>query len=291
MINNNQKKYINLSCGKIAYLEGGKKNNPPVLLVHGIPTSGWLWREVIRYLEVDYNCYAPDLMGLGDTFVDINKNLFNMQAQAEMLVEFMQKQGHKSFHLICHDQGGAAGQIIASQMPDLVNTLVLTDCVCYDNWPVPTISRWQTFVKFPLIPEYIIQTGIVKFLETSTPFSAFRKGVYNPEKLSNETIMEYLRPLHETSMSRKLFLKFLLAGNPRYTLEAISGLKKFTKPTLVIWSGDDYYISPSWGKRLSEDIPGVKNFELIPFSGHFWQEEKSDDFSSKIGFFLETYTK
>ncbi|KPA09549.1 alpha/beta hydrolase [Candidatus Magnetomorum sp. HK-1] len=214
-----------------------------------------------------------------------------MQAQAKMLVEFMEKQGHDAFHLICHDQGGAASQIIAATMPEKIMTLVLTNCVCYDNWPVPAISKWQTFARIPLIPEYLIQMGVVKWLETKTPLSAFRKGVYNPEKMTHEAIMEYLRPLHEDSKSRKLFLKFLLAGNSRYTLEVVSGLKKFTKPGMVIWAADDFYISPSWGKRLADDIPGVKDFELIPFCGHFWQEEKATEFSLKIGNFLASHTK
>ena len=63
-------------------------------------------------------------------------------------------------------------------------------------------------------------------------------------------------------------------------------LKKFDKPTMVIWAADDYYISPSWGKRLAEDIPGTKEFHLVPFCGHFWQEEKPAEFSSKIAVFL-----
>ena len=69
-----EKKFAPLSFGDIAYLEAGSADRPPLLLVHGIPTSSFLWRHVIRFLRNDFHCYAPDLMGLGDTDVDPASN-------------------------------------------------------------------------------------------------------------------------------------------------------------------------------------------------------------------------
>ena len=51
-------------------------------------------------------------------------------------------------------------------------------------------------------------------------------------------------------------------------------------------AADDYYISPSWGRRLQEDIPGARTMALVPFCGHFWQEERPAEFASIIGDFL-----
>jgi len=66
----------------------------------------------------------------------------------------------------------------------------------------------------------------------------------------------------------------------------VEGLRKFDRPTLILWAADDYYISPSWGRKLLDDIPGAQRMELIPFCGHFWQEEKPAEFSSLMGEFL-----
>ena len=66
-----EKSFVRTSFGNIAYLETGSAGKPPVLFVHGIPTSSYLWRHVLRFLQNDFHCYAPDLMGLGDTFSEV----------------------------------------------------------------------------------------------------------------------------------------------------------------------------------------------------------------------------
>ncbi|MCP4195706.1 MAG: alpha/beta hydrolase [Proteobacteria bacterium] len=53
------------------------------------PRSSILWRHVLEFLQNDFPCYAPYLMGLGDTEVDPESDHFHMDAQAEMLLEFM----------------------------------------------------------------------------------------------------------------------------------------------------------------------------------------------------------
>ena len=53
---NLEKKYLKTSFGNIAYLEMGANTKPPVLFVHGIPTSGFLWRQVLAFLKEDFHC-------------------------------------------------------------------------------------------------------------------------------------------------------------------------------------------------------------------------------------------
>ena len=281
-----EKKFLSTSMGRIAYLEAGTEARPPLLLVHGIPTSSYLWRHVMRFLQNDFHCYAPDLMGLGDTEVDPETGRFDMEAQSEMLAEFMAALGHERFNVVCHDQGGAAVQILAARRPEHFIRLVLTNCVCYDNWPVPVIARLQTLARIPYLTGALTSRGFFEWFETRTPLSSFRRGVYQKDSMSDESIREYLRPLRTGEVARKRFLQFLLAGNPRSTLQAVAGLKEFHKPTLVLWGADDPYISPSWGKKLQEDIPGARRLELIPFCGHFWPEDRPSEFASLIGEFL-----
>ena len=280
------KKFARVSYGNIAYLETGAQDRPPVLFVHGIPTSGFLWREVIRFLQNDFHCYAPDLMGLGDTDVDPDADCFHMDAQAEMLLEFMQSRGHDRFSVVCHDQGGAAAQILAARNPEVFQSLVITDCVCYDNWPVPKIAQLQALARIPYLMDPLGRMGFFDWFEARTPLSAFRRGVYARDRLTEEAVLEYLRPLRSGRQARQRFLRFLLAGHPRYTMQAVAGLRKFARPTLILWAAEDHYISPSWGRRLLDDIPGAETLELIPFCGHFWQEEKPAEFASPMGAFL-----
>ena len=50
---------------EMAYVEAGKGD--PIVLLHGNPTSSFLWRNVIPHLEALGRCIAPDLMGMGDS--------------------------------------------------------------------------------------------------------------------------------------------------------------------------------------------------------------------------------
>jgi len=135
----------------------------------------------------------------------------------------------------------------------------------------------------------LTKIGFFDWRETRTRHSCFRNAVYDPDKISDETIREYLNPGRYSNKAYKSFKKFLLAGNPQYTIQVVPELKKFTKPTLVLWAEDDTELSVSWGKKLAEDIPGVRQFETIPKCGHFWQEEKPLVFARKIGNFLREY--
>lgn len=284
-----RKQRVHTSYGEVAYLETGRAGAPPVLFIHGIPTSSFLWRHVLRLMQDDFHCIAPDLMGLGDTRVDPNQTHgYRWDAQAEMLLETMRTLGHERFAVVCHDQGGAAGQILAGRFPDHLSALVLTDCVCYDNWPVPAVVRMQKLARLGPLAELLARPRLMEWIETKTRFSQFKKGVFDPRKLSADVISEYLRPMR-TREGRESFRKFLLAGHPSVTERALEGLKRFEKPTLVVWAADDHYLSPSWGCRLYRDIPGAKRFELVPFCGHFWQEERPSEFASIIGEFLREH--
>jgi len=148
------------------------------------------------------------------------------------------------------------------------------------------IARLQALLKIPVLPELLGRKGFFQWMETKTFLSNFRKGVFNPERFTDEAVYEYLRPVTEGVRQRKRFFRFFAAGSPRYTMQAVHGLKRFEKPTMVIWPGDDRYISPSWGRRLYEDIPGATRFELVPFCGHFWPEERPAEFAAVIGEFL-----
>lgn len=280
------KKHVDTLFGRIAHLEAGSTDKPPVLFVHGIPTSGYLWRHVLRFLQNDFHCLAPDLMGLGDTEVHPERTAFDMESQAEMLGEFMTQLGHRRFAVVAHDQGGAAAQIMAARFPERLTALVLTDCVAYDNWPVPAIRRLQSIARFRPLSSLMSRSGVGELLETRTRLSAFRRGVYQRDRLSDETIREYLRPMRQSAAGQERFRRFVLAGNPRCTLRVVDALRQLEVPTFVVWAADDRYLSPSWGKRLAEEIPSCEGFELVPFCGHFWQEERPAEFASHIGRFL-----
>jgi len=59
-------------------------------------------------------------------------------------------------------------------------------------------------------------------------------------------------------------------------MEAAQKFGGFRRPTMVIWGGNDRWINVSWGRRLYDDIAGARRMEVVPFAGHFLQEEKPE---------------
>lgn len=277
------KRFIRTSAGEIAYLEAGPPDAPPVLLVHGIPTSSFLWRHVMAHLP-GLRCIAPDLMGLGDTRVDPARTDFAMPAQALMLDELLGALGIERAHLVAHDQGGAAAQILATLRPGRVDRMVLTNCVCFDNWPVPVIRQLQLFTRLPVLPDLLGRSGALAWVE-KTRLGRFRRGVSDPTRLSPDAIDEYLRPLRGTPEERERFRRFLQAGSPRYTMNVVPLLRELRIPTLVLWAAEDRYLPVAWAQKLYETIPGAR-LAIVPGAGHFWPEEQPAELARHIGDFL-----
>lgn len=108
------------------------------------------------------------------------------------------------------------------------------------------------------------------------------------KKMTNETIAEFLRPLHESKDKRKRYQKFFLAGDKCYTMEAAKKFKQLKVPTMILWAENDRYLPKSWGRKLYDEIKGAKRFHIIPHCGHFWQEEKAEEFSKYMLEFISS---
>jgi pimeloyl-ACP methyl ester carboxylesterase len=266
------KKWQRVGPAEIAFLESGPADGPPALFLHGLPTHSFLWRKVLGALEDDVHGFAPDLLGLGDTVVSPYQD-FTAPFQAEVLLEWMDKLGFEQVAVVAHDQGGAVAQQLAANHPERVSHLVLVDVVAYDNWPIPPAQSIMRLARTPGLDTIAYALALPRRVAHSARLG-FARGVWDNEVMTADVIEEYLRPL-ATVEGRERARRFLLAGDARFTLECLPGLRRFERPTLVAWGADDAFLSPSWGRRLADEIPGAAGrFELLPFCGHFVPEEK-----------------
>jgi len=276
------KKTADLNGVKLAYTDVGE--GEPILFVHGIPTSSYLWRNVIRALDDKYRCIAPDLMGLGDTLTPLDHR-YDMEAQADKIIELADHLGLDQFTLVCHDQGGACSQWLAVNNPDRIRRFIITNCVCYDNWPVPIVARSMKMMKINFLFELTYKLNYPPRWGKSR--MGMRLGVYDRTKMSDDAIDEYMKV---GAMGRDKFEQwrlFTLAGDCKYSVEAAKKFGEFDRPTYVMWAADDRWLSVSWGRKLYDDIAGSRRMEIIPFAGHFWQEEKPELGAKNIREFME----
>lgn len=265
------KTLVELGDVRVAYTDRGKGR--PILLVHGIPTSSYLWRNVIRNLEDEFRLIAPDLMGLGDTETPLDHR-YDMEAQAAKLLELADRLGLQTFTLVCHDQGGAAAQWLAVHNPERIDRFILTNCVSYDNWPVPIVARFAKLFRVKPLANLVHRLRLNEWWGKSPV--GIRLGVYDPALLTDFAIDEYTKINRMGPDKFEQFRLFTLAGDCRYTLEAARKFGEFDRPTMIVWGGNDRWLNVSWGRKLYDDIAGARRMEVIPFAGHFLQEEKPE---------------
>ncbi len=279
------KHHIQVGDARVAYLDEG--DGPPLLLLHGYPFSSYIWRHVIPLLRPHFRCIAPDLLGLGDTETPPDAD-WSLPAQATTVVGLLDALGIDTAHLVAHDHGAAAAQLIAAGHPSRIRRLILTNAEAYDNWPSRDELPFIRATQIPLVGNLVMwacaRPGLLRY--------ALRSGhaVSNPAVLTPELLRGYiaanLADRHRRTKTRRFLAGQLDPANNQATTDALPGLRAFDHPTLIIWGRDDPHFGPEWAQRLRDDIPGAVHVELLPDTGHLLMEERPDDLARLLLDFL-----
>lgn len=234
----------------------------PLLLVHGITTWSFLWRNVAPVLARRFEVFAVDLLGCGESAKPIGVS-YSLKAHAERLAEFITLLGAGPVHYVGHDLGAGIGQIVAVRHRPLLRSLTLINTVAFDFWPVQPITALRT----PIIREVLmaaVDAGAFELL--------VRRGVHHKERVTPELMELFLRPLR-TSEGRKAFLHFARCLDNRDLLEISDDLTRLDLPTLIVRGDADVYLRATISEKLHEAITGSRLCR-IPSAGHFIQEDE-----------------
>lgn len=272
------KAFERLGPADLAVIEAGDPDAPTVVLLHGFPTHGVLWRRVTRRLP-DLHTLAPDLLGLGDTVVSPYED-FGAPMQADLLLDWLDRRGIEQAILVGHEQGGAVAQQVVANHPERVAGLVLVATVAYDNWPIALAAQVMRLARTPGLDVLAYALDLPRRVGANE-LIGFGRAVYDARSIDPDLVDEYLRPLL-TAEGRERARRFLLAGDDRVTLECLPGLRAYDGPAAVVWGADDAFLSPSWGTRLVEDLAGADALTLVPFCGHLVPEEAPEAVADAI---------
>lgn len=229
----------------------------PMLLVHGITSYSFLWKDMIPLLAEDFDVVAVDLLGCGDS--DKPKDVdYSLAAQAEILGRLMDILGLEKTHLVGQDIGGGIVQIMAVNAPERFHTLSLINSVGYDYWPVqPIIS-----MRIPLIRHIAmaaLDMGIFRAL--------IDRGFYHREKVDEDMMQLFWRPLR-TLEGRKGFLHLAMCLDNSQVMRIVDRLHGLELPTLIVRGEADIYLKPVISERLHSGIRNSR-LETIKTAGHF----------------------
>jgi pimeloyl-ACP methyl ester carboxylesterase len=268
---------IQTPSGRISYMEQG--TGPVALFVHGVLLNGYLWRHQLADLSDIRRNIAVDLLAHGDTEIAPDQDV-SVTANAKMLKEFLDALHIDRVDLVGNDSGGGIAQIFAATYPERVRSLTLTDCDTHDNWPPEAFKPFLAMAANGGLRGTLEAMLADKNVYRSP--QALGPAYEHPERLSDESIETYLRPLVRAEQRTRDLQRFLAAFDNKHTLAVESRLKTLKAPTLIVWGTDDVYFDVKWSHWLADTIPGTRR--RVEFKGAriFFPEERWTDFDKEL---------
>lgn len=254
----------------------------PVVLVHGTPSSSYIWRNVVpRLVDAGYRVHVFDLLGYGlserpwDPAVDTS-----ITGNVAVLDGLLDLWGLDSFHLVAHDIGGGVAQRFGVRSIERLRTLTLIDVVSFDTYPSER-TRQQMADGLEVLAKKPDDEHREHFREWLLSTHSDPTG-FDPEAL--DVYVDFINgPIGQPS----LFQHQVAHYDPVHTMEISDRLHTLSQvPVQLIWGADDTWQVIDHAHRLHRAIPGSA-LHVIDDCGHFAPEERPGEVSAAVLGFLD----
>ena len=248
---------------KVSYVVTGE--GAPLLLIHGIPVWGYLWKDCIAMLSQHFQLIIPDLVGYG--YSD-QRDCFDrsIKVQSRLISKLLDFLGIESLFVAGHDIGGAVAQRFVVDHVAQVRKWALIDSVLYDSWPAdPMVRLGNPKLHYRTHGDELAQ----KFIER------LPDGFYHRERASQELLEGWMAP-YATEAGKLSLIRNAAALNTNHTMELLDDLRRLTIPLLLLWGAKDQYQPLSSAERFKEEFPETQ-LRVIADSDHFLPLEKGDE--------------
>ena len=278
-------RFVTVDGLQVHYKEAGN-GSQALILLHGFGASLFSWHEVMQPLAEYGRVVAYDRPAFGLTSRPMpgewhGANPYPAEAQAKMLLVFMDELGIQRAILVGNSAGGAIALLATLEAPERVSALVLVDAAVYESSSAP--SALLPFLRSPQmrhIGPLVTRTFIARGNDL------IRLAWHNPTRVTPETLAGYRRPLQVENWDRALW-ELTAATRP---LGLAARLGDVAQPALVLTGDDDHIVASENSIRLAHELP---NSELIvlPHCGHVPQEECPQSLLTAVGRFVRSLSQ
>lgn len=265
---NKQYEFIEVdSAINMAYLDIGKKNDPLVLLLHGEPSSSFVYRNIAPLLVAqNFRVVIPDLVGFGYSDKPKNSEVITYSNHTKWLRNFINYLELKDINLFAHDWGGMLALRIVAGQPEIFKKVAISYCYLFDG--------------DELIPDSF--KGFVNYAKTDATFSAGNIMDWGSNVKLAATIKEaYDRPFQKPSDYYAIRKFPSMIPMNEHDPEAIINknlnkkLNLFSKPFITIWGNNEDLMWKGKDSLLQKSIRGAKNQKHFRLdANHFIQEDR-----------------
>jgi pimeloyl-ACP methyl ester carboxylesterase len=271
---------VEVNGTEIFYREAGSPGAPNLLLLHGFPSAGHMFRDLIPLLADRFHIIAPDLPGFGQS--DMVGRGLTFDRIASIIDRFTEVVGLDRYAVYVFDYGAPTGLRLAMKHPDRITAIISQNGNAYeeglsDGW-TPIRAYWEN--ASPANRE-----ALRAFLKPETTVWQYTHGVSDPTAVSPDGYS-----LDNFYMARPGAdeVQLDLFGDYKSNVALYPAFQKYFRthqpPFLAVWGRNDPFFLPPGAEAFKRDIPKA----IVRFldSGHFALETHASEIAAAIGDFL-----
>ena len=267
----------------VFYREAGPKDAPTILLLHGFPTAGHMFRDLIPQLAGRFHLVAPDLPAFGQSDMPARGTFaYTFENIAEVIDRFTEVIGLSRFAIYVFDYGAPVGFRLAVRHPDRITAIISQNGNAYEEG---LSSGWDPIRAYWQDASQANRDALRMFLKPETTTFQYTHGVPDPTVVSPDG-----RSLDDFYLARpnadevQLDLLKDYASNVALYPQFQEYFRKYQPPLLAVWGKNDPFFLPAGAEAFKRDIPKAQ----VHFydTGHFALETHAAEIAAMICDFL-----
>ena len=280
-------RYATVDGHRLFYREAGPVHAPAVVLLHGFPTSSFMFRNLIPALAGHYRVIAPDHLGFGlSDAPPVEEFDYTFDALTDLAAGLLRHLGVARFAMYVQDYGAPVGWRLALRTPEAITAIITQNGNGYDAGFVE--SFWKTVWDYQSAPNAETEANIRAAFTLEVTKWQYLTGVPDQTLVSPDTWEhDYAllsRPGND-QIQLKLFRDY--ATNPPLYPRLHEYFRASGVPLLAVWGKGDEIFGPAGATAFAADLPEAE-IHLLE-GGHFLLESACGDVARLMGDFLERH--
>lgn len=267
----------------IFYREAGPKGAQTLLLLHGFPSAGHMFRDLIPQLMDRFHVIAPDLPGFGQSDMPgRDKFSYTFDNIAQIIERFTEVVGLDRFAIYVFDYGAPTGFRLATRHPERITAIISQNGNAYEEG---LSDGWNPIRAYWMDSSEANRKALRAFLSPETTVWQYTHGVsdanlVSPDGYSLDNFYLARRGADEVQLDLFGDYKSNVALYPTFQ----SYFRTHRPPFLAVWGKNDPFFLPPGAEAFKRDIPGavVRFFD----TGHFALETPAAEIALAIRDFL-----
>lgn len=277
-------RHITVDGVDIFYREAGNPQKPTLVLLHGYPSSSFMFRDLITKMSHRFHLVAPDYPGFGNTSTPPAAEFkYTFDHLAEITDHFLEALKLDRYSLYVQDYGGPIGFRIAAKHPERVQALIIQNANAYEEGFTPA---WAPFQALWQGRNKETEAAISAFYAPEITQFFYVEGTRDPKALNPDSWnMDQLfidRPVNQAA-NMELFYDY--RNNPPLYEHWQQYFRDYQPPTLIVWGKGDPFFGPEGAAAFQKDLPKAKLHMLD--TGHSALEEDGEAIASHIESFFD----